>query len=162
MFAGFAFATGPFAGLADWSGPTPDPGPTTLRQAVRRLLLDAPAVAALVGSRVAFAGSGRSDAYPRITYLCPALTAGRDLDGPDGTAEARVRVSCWSDDPIEAEAVGLAVTESLDGLGPVWVGSIFVADVAYLREYDLPEYEGDGGDAQTYQLIVDFEFDLRG
>lgn len=137
-----------------------DPGPATLREAVRSLLRESPAVVALVGQRIRYARSRQRDREPRVTYLVPSRTFGRDLDGPDETSEARVRVSAWADDSVQAEDLAEAVRQALDGFVG-WVGAVYIASIDYEASVDLPEWDGDGGEATTYQIAIDFMFDHR-
>lgn len=136
------------------------PGPTTLREAVRYLLRDDPDVVALVGQRIRYARSRQNDADPRITYLVPSRTFGRDLDGPDDTSDARVRVSVWSNDSEQAEDLAERVRLSLDGFTG-WVGSVYIASIDHAVSNDIPEWDGDGGEATSYQIAIDFMVDHR-
>lgn len=163
MLAGQPLATAPLAWRPAASTPV-DPGPTTLRDAVRKLLRDDAAVFAIVGERIRYARSGRSDPEPRITYTVPSRLHGRDLDGPDDTSDARVRVSVWAagtpSGSIEAEALAEAVRLALDGFSG-WVGEVYVASIDHAVSIDLPEWEADGSGASTYQIAMDFMVDHR-
>lgn len=159
MLAGPALATSPLA-WAPAVGVTPDPGPTTLRAAVRRLLRDDPAVFAAVGERIRYARSGQSDPEPRITYAVPSRLHGRDLDGPDDTSDARVRVSVWAATSVEAADLAEKVRLALDGFEGM-VGEVYMASVDHVVSVDLPEWDGGGSDASTYQIALDFMVDHR-
>lgn len=137
-----------------------DPGPATLRDAVRSLLRESPAVVALVGQRIRYARSRQRDREPRVTYLIPSRTFGRDLDGPDDTSEARVRVSAWATDSEQAEDLAERIRMALDGFSG-WVGSVYVASIDHEVSIDLPEWDGDGGEATVYQVAIDFMVDHR-
>lgn len=159
MLAGHALATVPLA-WAPYGDAPPDPGPATLRDAIRKLLRDDPTVFGIVGERIRYARSGQSDPEPRITYTVPSRLHGRDLDGPDDTSDARVRVSAWAGGSTGAEALAEAIRMALDGFEG-WVGSVFIASIDHLVSVDLPEWEGDGGEATVYQIALDFNVDHR-
>lgn len=140
-------------------GPT-GPVPATLRDAVRWLLHDSAMIRVVVGQRIRYARSRQRDAEPRVTYLVPSRTYGRDLDGPDGTSEARVRVSAWATDSERAADLAERIRLALDGWSG-WVGSVYVASIDHEVSIDLPEWDGDGGEATVYQIAIDFMVDHR-
>lgn len=134
--------------------------PATLRQAVRALLGEAPGLADLVGTRIYNGAAPSSATYPRITFTVPSQTGGHDLDGPDGTAVARVSVSCWSLKGEEAETLANLVKAHLDGFRGM-VGAVRVVNCNWAFEIDRPEPLGGGKAGTIHQTIVDFLINHR-
>lgn len=160
MLAGPPLATLSLAWGAEGEAPPVDLGPSDLRGAIRKLLRDDPAVFAIVGGKIRYARSNQRDREPRITFLVPSRLFGRDLDGPDDTSEARVRVSAWADDSNGADALAEAVRMALDGFQG-WVGAVYIASIDHEVSVDLPEWEGVGDEAVVYQIAIDFMVDHR-
>jgi hypothetical protein len=160
------FATGYLApgllppGYFPGDGGPVDPGPVTLRQAVRAMLADAPGVSAIVGGRVYNATAARGVVYPRITFTVPGQSGEHLLSGPDGSAVARVRVSCWATDGETAERLSNAVKAALDGFQG-YVGSVYVENCGWAFEADQTEPAGDGASGTIHQTLVDFYIDHR-
>jgi hypothetical protein len=134
--------------------------PATLRQAVRSLLADAAGLAAIVESRI-YNGSAPSTAvYPRVTFTVVGQTGGHVLAGPDGSAVARVRVSCWSLGGEEAETIADLVKAALDGYAGQ-VGAVYVENCQWIFEVDQPEPLGGGKAGVIHQILIDFSIDHR-
>ena len=137
-----------------------DPGPTTLRQAVRSLLGEVPGLSALASTRIYNGAAPASTMYPRVTFTVQGHTGGHDLDGPDGTAVARVSVSCWSLSGETTETMADLVKRHLDGYRGT-VGAVYVELCNWEIEIDQPEPLGDGKAGTIHQTIVVFSIDHR-
>jgi hypothetical protein len=112
-----------------------------IEAALRTHLLQQPAVAALVGSRVYPVRLPQGAIFLAITYQ---RIAGGELithDGAAGLGRSRMQLDCWSDDGY-AEAVSLAAVlrAALSGFHGAWAG-VRVGGVQIVNELDLSEPE---------------------
>lgn len=91
-----------------------------IEYAVRRHLIDNPAVAALVGDRISPPPIPQSGTLPYITYTLAALTEDNQ-EGDDDTLEmARLQLDCWATTHKAARELARAVRLAL----PTTTGSI--------------------------------------
>ena len=151
----------PYGSLNPYGTFTVDAGPRALRSAVLALLLSVPDLAALVGGRIAYAGSRQKDVEPRVTYVVASNDEGSDLDGPDGVFSARVRVSVWSRDSVEAETLADLVRSGLNGFRG-WLGSVLVDSCEWDGDTDLPEDLADGNGTSVFQIVGDYLIEYQG
>jgi hypothetical protein len=137
---------------------TPPPsGPASLREAVLARLADVPGLSDLVGDRIYFASLPQNVSHAQgvVTFSVASRTFGRWLASPNRTSQARVRVSCWSDDEPDAADMADKVRAYFDGFQGA-VGQVYFYYVNLENEYDLPEPLGDGRDGMLYQVLLDF------
>jgi hypothetical protein len=85
----------------------------SMQTALRRRLLDDPALAALVGARVDWIEAPQAGAWPRMTLLTVSETHDQDYAGFVGLREAMVQVDCWALDQAGARAVQAAALAAL-------------------------------------------------
>jgi hypothetical protein len=144
-------------GMGVSSAPPVPTGPATFRESVFARLEDVPGLSDLIGDRLYFGGlpQGVSRTLPAVTFSVASRTFGRWLESPNRTSRARVRVSCWSNDELEAPLVADAIRAYLDGYRGR-VGQVYFYYVNLEGEYDLPEPLGDGRDGFLYQVVLDF------
>ncbi|MCG3133806.1 MAG: hypothetical protein HMLKMBBP_01071 [Planctomycetes bacterium] len=87
----------------------------TLGKYLRRLLVEAPGVAALAADRVYTEVLPQAAAVPAVVFT---EVSGEDdvaLDGPTGASARRVQVDSWGRTRADATALGLAVRAALAG-----------------------------------------------
>ncbi|WP_165073317.1 tail completion protein gp17 [Paludisphaera rhizosphaerae] len=136
-------------------------GPRALRSALLNLLLSVPDLAEYVNSRIAYAGSRQTDQEPRITYIVASNSGGSDLDGPDGVNTARVRVSVWSRDSVEAETLVDLIRSYVNGWNG-WIGSVYVRSCDWDGDNDLPEDLPNGDGTTVFQIVSDYLVEYEG
>lgn len=155
MLAGYQTLAG-FVPLAGWSGggaKTTAPG--TLREAVYARLAGSPALSAIVGDRVFPGLVPQGEGRPSVGFVVASRTFGRCFKSPNRTSRARVRVSCWSYDQLEAATMADVIRRRFDGYQGWW-GLVWVYYVELENEIDLPEVEQDGSGRTIYQIVLDF------
>lgn len=83
--------------------------------ALRRILLDDAAVAALVGARIYRSVLPQKPVVPAVSYFEVSGQGDHHNAGPSGLAAPRVQISCWGETADDAAALGLKVKAALDG-----------------------------------------------
>jgi hypothetical protein len=120
----------------------------TLRQGLYAHLKADEDLAALVGRRIYPDEIPQGVAYPALVYSILGDVVQRNLDGPDGTREARAQVECWArkrSETVEVSSVVDARLESLnDGAGDMGGVAVRWCHRADEQESDVPI--ADGGD----------------
>jgi hypothetical protein len=109
----------------------------SMQTALRVRLLDDPAVAALVATRVDWIESPQGAAWPRITLLTVGETHDQDYAGFVGLLEAMVQVDCWALDQAGARAVEAVARAVL--IPPALSDGVQFARGFISRIRDLPE-----------------------
>jgi hypothetical protein len=130
----------------------------TLRQGLYAHLKADEALVALVGRRIYPDEIPQGVPLPALVYSILSDLVQRNLDGPDGTREARAQVECWARTRSETVAVSRVVDARLEALndGDGNMGGVTVrwCHRADEQESDVPI--ADGGDGKRYVLPVDF------
>ncbi len=107
------------------------------------------------GDRVSWYGRARGDPLPAIVLL--KVTPGEEWthDGPDGLDRPRVRVDCYADSDVGAEALAEAVKTELHGAATVEGVRFHPAMLDGDRDFD--DSEQDGGEA-LFRTQLEFLF----
>lgn len=84
---------------------------------LQALLLAAPGVTALVGTRIVADRVEQGAARPFIIYTRSGTERTRTLDGGLASVRATFDVQCWADSRLTAEAVAAAVTAAMESAG---------------------------------------------
>lgn len=119
------------------------------------LLLADSNVAALVGTRVYPAITRQTQERPNVVYQ--RLTTNRisTQDGPTGSADCLLQLSCWADTYKAARTLAEKVRLALDGYAgtsaSVVIDGIFVQD-----EQDMPTPPDSGDEVGVYGVRLDF------
>jgi len=140
--------------------PTPPDGPKTIREAIYRLLVDDPAVAALVEDRVHPGGLPQDPVYPCVSQVVAGRFDVTDFDGTADLSTIRVRVSSWSPRLFEAEQLALAVRKAVLN-SPGLSGSVSIESAVCENEFDLPERPQSGDDEYLHQIVGEYRFWFR-
>ena len=113
-----------------------------LEQAFRKRIMDAPAVAAIVGTRVAWMDIPQSWPLPNIRLQL--ITGGREqhLQGYFGKQQSRIRVECRA--KTYAETVALAKAVEAASLGPTTVQDVVLGRAMVETPRDLGDDPGTG------------------
>ena len=82
---------------------------------IQQLVTAAPAVSALIGSRLYPLLLPDAPVYPAATYQVISCVEEQTLDGPTGIFTARVQVDAWSPSYSETKATAAAIRGVLDG-----------------------------------------------
>lgn len=85
-----------------------------MEEFLRALLMEAPDVADLVGTRVDWGGGRQGSGYPSIVLTQVGGAQGKTLVGRDGLEQGRVQVDCYGVSFSEAKSVSRAVIQTLD------------------------------------------------
>lgn len=97
------------------------------------------------------------DRLPAIRYETITATPWHNLQGAAGKGEARVQFDCYGRTRREANQVGKAVRDVLDGLARVTLSdSVTVYDCVADVTYDRREPPGDGGQQWRCKRVIDF------
>lgn len=101
---------------------------------LRALLLAAPAVAALVGTRISADRIEQGAARPFVMFSRAATTPFATIDGALLVSQVQLEVQCWADTRAGADAVALAVAAAVRGTG---LHAVTAQSAAYDPELDL-------------------------
>ena len=128
----------------------------SIEEAVRAHLLDAAAVAAIVGVRIHPAPLRREVELPAVAYQRVSTARGRTQSGADGFGAARVQLSAFAATYRQARDLAAAMRKALHGRQAM-LSTVPVHNVWSAGERDLPFEEA----TQTYGRVVDIaiEFD---
>ncbi|RHZ90510.1 DUF3168 domain-containing protein [Cereibacter sphaeroides] len=119
-----------------------------MEEDLRALLLDVPAITALVGPRVNFGRHPQGEPLPALVLTTVSDREGLTLDGPDGLQRARVQIDCWADHYGEAKHLSRAVRQRLHGhAGGGFRALILEAE----RDLGAPEAPG-----RPFRVSLDF------
>lgn len=96
-----------------------------MEEDLRAALLGAPAVAGLVGTRVAWGELPQGAGLPGVVLQLVSQPREHVLDGVVGLVRSRVQVDCWAESYAGAKALGRAVAARLDGFDGAVGGTLF-------------------------------------
>jgi hypothetical protein len=136
------------AGSGTFAAPS---GPSTLREAINAKLVSIPGLA----DRVTPYGRPQFQQGNAVTYSIVGRSFDHDLSGPSGVSTATLRVSAWSREYKQAEALAKSIRQSFDGFSGR-IGGVFIMGCFLEDEGDLPEYPRNGTDAYLYQIVLTF------
>ncbi|RHZ91360.1 DUF3168 domain-containing protein [Cereibacter sphaeroides] len=105
-----------------------------MEEALRALLLDVPAVAALVGPRVNFGRHPQGEPLPALVLTTVSDREGLTLAGPDGLQRARVQIDCYAESYGAAKQLSRAVRAVLHGHSGGGFQGVFLDGARDLRE----------------------------
>ena len=120
--------------------------------AVYTLLINAPAVTAIVGTRVFPVRVSQSAAYPYIRYMRAAGARWRSTQGPSGKAQPLIQVDCYAATYAEVKTLANAVRQTLDGYRGT-VAGVRVGSISLETDEDMEE---DGPEPIPYRVSMDF------
>lgn len=107
----------------------------TAEATLQRILLAAPVISNLIGSRLYPNIVPQKAPMPAITYQQISGPRGHDMQGAIGLTKARYQINCWAASYAKAKELAEAVRLTLDGYSSS--GTINVVHLA--NEGDMPE-----------------------
>jgi hypothetical protein len=115
-----------------------------MKAALRSRLLTDAGIAALVGSRIAWAARPRRSELPSIALHLISAPRDYTMAGPSGLVNSRVQVDCWALTNAEADAVADAVNTALSGLraevnGVQFQGAFLENETDYTDDASAPD-----------------------
>jgi len=114
---------------------------------------NAPAVSAIVSSRIYPQLLPQNPTYPAITYNQVSAVRVHVLAGAGGKARRRISVNCWATTAKAAEALADAVRRSLDG----FYGSMRDTNVGSTRiDNEIAFFEEEAGTTGIYRVVQDY------
>lgn len=120
--------------------------------AVYTILKAAPAVAAIVSTRIYPLSAPQGAAVPFVTYQRISGERTRDTRGPTGRARSRIQVDGYASGYAAAKTLANAVRQALDGYRGK-LASIRVWSIALESDVDFFE---DAVDPPLYRVSMDF------
>src|SRR5262245_55212356 len=123
-----------------------------IRLAVRGILVDDPAVAALVGTRVFPARLPQGELRASVVYIRVSGVGDYHMAGPSGLAQTRMQIDAWGGTADEATAVANACYDALTGFRGI------KNDVTVQGAFMLVEREAFDTAVQRFSVTRDFYF----
>lgn len=125
-------------------------------QSIRTRLLSQTAVTDIVGTRIHPQWRPQDGALAAITLQRISEDHVHNLEGGAGLARPRIQVDCWSSKYSEAQSLGEAVREALQGFTGT-VDSVTIHSCLLDNRADLFEPPKDGSDKGIYHIALDFQ-----
>jgi hypothetical protein len=97
----------------------------TLKSALVQRLLDAPAVSAIVGTKIKWNAITQSTALPYVRLQIISDPRPINLKGYDGSRETRVQADCFAATNIQADAIAAAIIATILAPTPPAAGGHF-------------------------------------
>ncbi|SNT43578.1 Protein of unknown function [[Luteovulum] sphaeroides subsp. megalophilum] len=119
-----------------------------MEEDLRALLLGAPAITALAGTRINFGRHPQGDPLPALVLTTVSDREGLTLDGPDGLQRARVQIDCYAASYGEAKRLSRAVRDLLHGHAG---GGFRALILEAARDLGAPEAPG-----RPFRVSLDF------
>jgi hypothetical protein len=116
-------------------------------------LEDAPAISAIVGSRIYPEALPQKPTYPALTYQLVSAVRVEDLSGPAGKCRRRISINCWAATEIAAYQLADAVRQSLNGFHG-WMADTRIQSTRLDNEWSFPESEA--GVTGIYRVTQDY------
>lgn len=114
----------------------------SIETAVKAALSAAPAVSAIVGSKIFPMVATEGEVVPYIVYQVSASTREGAMNGPGSLRNARMQLDCYAATYSAAKALGAAVRAALDGAG---------LQSAMIIEQDLLDPE-----TKSYRQLIEY------
>lgn len=124
----------------------------TVEAVLQRIIVNDPAVSALIGSRLYPNIIPQGTPNPAMTYQQISGPRGHDMDGAIGLTKARYQINCWAASYAKAKELAEAVRLTLDGYSSS--GTIKVIFLA--NEGDLPKTKPGLDQLTRYGKRLDF------
>lgn len=126
-----------------------------VEKAIRSLLVDDGAVAALVADRVYPVRRKQGSALPAVVYQ--QITGVRDhtFAGPSGFVASRFQITCWAETYSGADVLADAVRPVLDGYAGT-IESVVIQAIHLHDEADMPALVPDNEELNFHGKRLDF------
>lgn len=129
----------------------------SIRQSLYQLLAaDLDVIAAGVAARI-YHGVTVQD--PTLPYVVLQRIGGvrnhASPGGAVGVVESRWQITCWADEPLNADPVAEAVRKALDGYSGT-VDTVRIQGTFLENDVDLSQGPTDGSDKPVYGRVLDF------
>lgn len=123
---------------------------------IRARLVADPGVSALT-TRISMSVSNQSDALPRAVLHQIGGRHEHHMAAATGIVQGRVQIDCHAESPVDAEAFGEAVRQSLDGyrgaIGSTFVSTCHLSDE---RQQTTPPIDGRDQTGGIFTKQLDF------
>jgi hypothetical protein len=126
-----------------------------MEEALHALLLEADAVTALAGDRIAWSLLPRGSALPSVALHGIDDVPDYTMGGPSGLCESRVQIDCWAGTYGQALALSRAVVGALSG-AQVVVDGVLIQGAFLLSKRDMTE-DGTPPAEVLFRISLDFQ-----